>query len=54
MTVSLPSVVSGVIWGMVIFAERPSPLMWISALLLLASLYLIGDRKRTRETAAAE
>ena len=38
-------VVSGVIWGMVIFAERPSPLMWISALLLIASLYLVGDRK---------
>lgn len=47
-------VVSGVIWGMVIFAERPSPLMWVSALLLIASLYLIRDRKRIRETAAAE
>jgi drug/metabolite transporter (DMT)-like permease len=41
-------VVSGVIWGMLIFAERPSPLMWLSALLLIASLYLIGDRKRKK------
>ena len=47
-------VVSGVIWGMVIFAERPSPLMWISALLLIASLYLIGDRKRAKATAAVD
>jgi len=38
-------VVSGVLWGMVMFAERPSPLMWVSALLLLASLYLIGNSK---------
>lgn len=47
-------VVSGVIWGMVIFAERPSPLMWISALLLIASLYLIGDRKRAKPTTAVD
>lgn len=38
-------VISGVLWGMVMFAERPSPLMWISALLLVASLYLIGKSK---------
>ncbi len=38
-------VVSGVLWGMVIFAERPSPLMWISAVLLIASLYLVGRSK---------
>jgi drug/metabolite transporter (DMT)-like permease len=38
-------VVSGVLWGMVMFAERPSPLMWVSALLLVASLYLIGNSK---------
>ena len=38
-------VISGVLWGMVIFAERPSPLMWVSALLLVGSLYLISDRK---------
>jgi drug/metabolite transporter (DMT)-like permease len=35
-------VVSGVLWGMVIFAERPGPLMWLSAALLIASLYLVG------------
>jgi len=38
-------VVSGVFWGMLIFAERPGPLMWLSALLLVASLYLIGARR---------
>jgi len=38
-------VISGVLWGMLMFAERPSPLMWISALLLVASLYLIGNSK---------
>lgn len=39
-------VVSGVLWGMVIFSERPSPLMWVSALLLVASLYLISRGKQ--------
>jgi drug/metabolite transporter (DMT)-like permease len=38
-------VISGVLWGMVIFAERPSSLMWVSTVLLIASLYLIGFRK---------
>lgn len=38
-------VISGVLWGMVIFAERPSPFMWMSAVLLIASLYLVGRRK---------
>jgi drug/metabolite transporter (DMT)-like permease len=38
-------VVSGVLWGMVIFAERPSSLMWVSAGLLVASLYLVSKRK---------
>ena len=40
-------VISGVLWGMVIFAERPGPLMWISALLLLASLYLVGNGSKS-------
>ena len=35
-------VVSGVIWGMLIFGERPSSLMWFSAVLLIASLYLVS------------
>jgi drug/metabolite transporter (DMT)-like permease len=35
-------VVSGVLWGMVIFAEQPSSLMWVSAALLIASLYLVS------------
>ena len=38
-------VVSGVLWGMVIFSERPSPLMWVSAALLIVSLYLVGRSK---------
>ena len=46
-------IVSGVFWGMMIFAERPSPWMWLSAVLLLASLYLIGDR-RTRGQAVEQ
>ena len=39
-------VISGVLWGMLIFAERPSPLMWVSALLLVMSLYLVGSSKK--------
>jgi drug/metabolite transporter (DMT)-like permease len=35
-------VVSGVLWGMVIFAERPGPLMWLSTALLIASLHLVS------------
>ncbi|MDH3634137.1 MAG: DMT family transporter [Gammaproteobacteria bacterium] len=46
-------VISGVMWGMLIFAERPSPLMWISALLLVTSLYLIGERKTREENGRA-
>lgn len=38
-------VISGVLWGMIIFAERPSSLMWVSAALLIASLYLVGKSK---------
>lgn len=38
-------VISGVLWGMVIFAERPSSLMWVSVALLIASLYLVGKSK---------
>jgi drug/metabolite transporter (DMT)-like permease len=38
-------VVSGVLWGMVIFAERPSSLMWLSAALLIVSLNLVGRSK---------
>jgi drug/metabolite transporter (DMT)-like permease len=41
-------IVSGVFWGMVIFAERPSPMTWLSVAMLIASLYLISDY-RTRE-----
>ncbi len=38
-------VVSGVFWGMAIFAERPSPMTWLAVLMLVISLYLIGYRK---------
>lgn len=41
-------VVSGVAWGMILFAERPSPMMWLSAILLMASLYLIGQREKQK------
>ena len=47
-------VVSGVFWGMVIFAERPSTLTWLSVALLVASLYLIGDHKKPVEAADAK
>ena len=46
-------VVSGVFWGMLIFAERPSLLTWLSVVLLVASLYLIGDDKKSAETVDA-
>ena len=35
-------VISGVIWGMVLFDERPSSWMWLSAALLIVSLYLVS------------
>jgi drug/metabolite transporter (DMT)-like permease len=38
-------VVSGVVWGMIIFAERPTSMMWFSAVLLIFSLYLVGKAK---------
>lgn len=48
-------VISGVLWGMVMFAERPSPLMWMSAVLLIASLYLVGRKSPAkREDRARE
>ncbi len=42
-------VVSGVIWGMLIFGERPSSLMWFSALLLIASLYLVSKARPVKQ-----
>ena len=47
-------VVSGVLWGMVIFAERPSSLMWVSAVLLMVSLYLIGVHKPGEDSSHAK
>ena len=47
-------VVSGVLWGMLIFAERPSSLMWLSAALLIASLYLVGRNKRDEPDALTQ
>jgi len=47
-------VVSGVLWGMVIFSERPSPLMWVSAALLIASLYLVGRSKPDEHNAQVQ
>jgi len=47
-------VVSGVLWAMVIFAEYPSPLMWTSAVLSLASLNLIGKNNAKEARAYVE
>jgi drug/metabolite transporter (DMT)-like permease len=47
-------VVSGVLWGMVIFSERPSPLMWVSAVLLIASLYLVGRSRKDEADAQVQ
>ena len=46
-------VISGVLWGMVMFAERPSPLMWMSAVLLIASLYLVGRKSNAKQESCA-
>ena len=46
-------VVSGVIWGMLIFGERPSSLMWFSALLLIASLYLVSMARPGKQESRA-
>ena len=46
-------VVSGVIWGMIIFAERPSSMMWFSAALLILSLYLVGKAKPAHKESGA-
>jgi len=47
-------VVSGVIWGMIIFAERPSSMMWFSAALLILSLYLVGKAKPAHKESGAQ
>lgn len=47
-------IVSGVFWGMVIFAERPGPMTWLSGAMLIASLYLISDYRRKEESRDAE
>ena len=47
-------VVSAVAWGMLIFAERPSPWMWASAALLIASLYLVSRPGPSVPVPAAE
>lgn len=46
-------VVSGVFWGMVFFDEQPSPLLWLSAALLLFSLYLITEKGRKNTSASS-
>lgn len=39
-------VASGLLWGMIIFGERPGALTWLSVLLLIVSLYLVSRRKK--------
>jgi drug/metabolite transporter (DMT)-like permease len=46
-------VVSGVAWGMVIFGERPSSMMWLSVALLMLSLYLVS-RPRSLTTTSPD
>jgi drug/metabolite transporter (DMT)-like permease len=46
-------VVSGVIWGMLIFDERPSSMMWFSAFLLIGSLYLVSKARPGKQEASA-
>jgi drug/metabolite transporter (DMT)-like permease len=46
-------VVSGVTWGMLIFDERPSSMMWFSAVLLVASLYLVSKARPGKQEASA-
>jgi drug/metabolite transporter (DMT)-like permease len=46
-------VVSGVFWGMLIFDERPSSMMWFSAVLLVASLYLVSKARPGKQEASA-
>jgi len=38
-------VISGVVWGMIIFSEQTTIWFWMSTLLLMLSLYLVGDNK---------
>ncbi len=41
-------VVAGVFWGMLIFSERPTAWLWLSAAILLAALYMThSDKKET-------
>ena len=42
-------VASGLLWGMVIFGERPGALIWLSVLLLIVSLYLVSRRKTSQD-----
>lgn len=39
-------VVSGVIWGMILFSERLGPWLWLSAALLIVSLFLVSEREK--------
>ena len=47
-------VISGVFWGVILFAERPSPMMGVSAMMLIVSLYLVGERKAGQENPGTE
>ena len=38
------AVVSGVIWGIIIFSEPINPTLWFAALLLIISLYLTREK----------
>jgi drug/metabolite transporter (DMT)-like permease len=44
-------VISGVIWGMILFSERLSPWLWLSVALLVISLFLVNEREKPEEPA---
>jgi len=44
------TVFAGVIWGMTLLGERPSPWLWASLVLLIGSLaVLAGSRRKTQK-----
>lgn len=44
------TVVTGVIWAMIIFGERPSKWLWLSAALLAVALYFVAATDRRGDT----
>ena len=47
------TVVAGVFWGMSLLGERPSPWLWVSLLLLIASLAVLAGTRRNPPSRAS-